>query len=147
MAILDKLLGVTGAVRDKVKQTFGDPQAALEGRFEGRFEDGAAASEAGLFGPALDVPGAFSALGLSEGATLAAVREACRVQSRTIHPIARRDGFDSEAARALDRLLEALELLEEHLVPLTPSPDRRGGGSGGEAPPASRRKRATPRAR
>jgi hypothetical protein len=138
MAILDKLIGVGEAVRDKIKETFGDPQDGLA------VDDGESAADAPA-GEALDVAGAFAALGLAEGASLADVREAYRAMSRHHHPIARRDGAQSEAARTLDRLLEALELLEEHLVPLTGGPF--GGGSGKAAPPPPRRKRATARAR
>lgn len=157
MAILDKLRGVGEAVRDKVKETFGEPTG--EGSEEGTAD--VRGQEAPEGPPPLDVHGAFALLGLAEGATLADVRESYRALARRHHPIARRDGIDSEAARTLDRLLEALELLEEQLVPLAG-----GGGAGSGAGPAGggasagpamgttggagsapRRKRATPRGR
>lgn len=142
MAILDKVLGVGEAVRDKLKETFGDPDLS------GLDDDVDAESEgaAGEGTAALDPAAAYAALGLAEGATLADVREAYRALARYHHPIAARDGLDSDAQRALDRLLEALELVEEQLVPLSPS-----GGSGGVTPrasrPSPRRKRATARTR
>lgn len=141
MAILDKVLGVGEAVRDKLKETFGDPDLSVDDDV-----DADANGSSGEGTAALDPTAAYTALGLAEGATLADVREAYRALARYHHPIAVRDGLDSDAQRALDRLLEALELLEEQLVPLTPS-----GGSGGVTPRASRppprRKRATARTR
>jgi hypothetical protein len=137
MAILDKVLGVGGAVRDKLKETFGEPDVNVDDDVDGELgEHGEAAA-------ALDPAGAYTTLGLAEGATLADVREAYRVLARHHHPIALRDGQESDAQRALDRLLEALELLEEHLVPLGGS----GGVTGRASPPPPRRKRATARAR
>lgn len=149
MAILDKVLGVGEAVRDKLKETFGEPDTS-------GLDDDSSDADGDTSGegvPALDPPGAYAALGLAEGATLADVREAYRALARYHHPIAARDGVDSDAQKALDRLLEALELLEEHLVPLGPlGPGAgAGGGSGGVTPRASRppprRKRATARKR
>jgi hypothetical protein len=147
MAILDKVLGVGEAVRDKLKETFGEPSLDSDA-----LDDDADASgdSSGEGGAALDPAGAYAALGLAEGATLADVREAYRALARYHHPIAARDGLESEAQRALDRLLEALELLEEHLVPLSPSSSGGAAGSGvtGRAsPPPPRRKRATARKR
>lgn len=147
MAILDKVLGVGGAVRDKLKETFGEPDlSGVDGDGDGDAESDAASGDGA---PALDPAGAYAALGLAEGATLADVREAYRALARYHHPMAVRDGVESDAQRALDRLLEALELLEEHMVPLSPSSG--GGGSGGVTPRASRpppkRKRATARTR
>lgn len=145
MAILDKVLGVGEAVRDKLKETFGEPDLSsvdddVDAETDSSSEEGASA---------LDPASAYAALGLADGATLADVREAYRALARHHHPIAARDGLESDAQRALDRLLEALELLEEHLVPLSPSSS--GPGSGGVTPRASRppprRKRATARTR
>lgn len=145
MPILDKLRGVGEAVRDKVKETFGEGEGATEEGAEPGLEEG---PEGRALEPALDVAGARKLLGLSDGATLADVREAYRALARRHHPLARRDGMDSEAARTLDRLLEALELLEEHLVPLAGAgPASGGAGSGGRAEPPPRRKRATARKR
>lgn len=152
MPILDKLRGVGEAVRDKVKETFGEGEGATdEGAEPGGIEE---EGEGRALEPALDVDGALKLLGLGvlhpDDATLADVREAYRALARRHHPIARRDGMDSEAARTLDRLLEALELLEEHLVPLAGAGPGGGGapsGSGGRAEPPPRRKRATARKR
>jgi hypothetical protein len=143
MAILDKVLGVGEAVRDKLKETFGDPDLSgadddVDAESEGASGEGASA---------LDPAAAYAALGLSEGATLADVREAYRSLARYHHPIAARDGLESDAQRALDRLLEALELLEEHLVPLAPSTSGSGSVTPRAARPPPRRKRATARTR
>lgn len=145
MAILDKVLGVGEAVRDKLKETFGEPDlSSVDDDVDAESEGASGEAEA-----ALDPAGAYAALGLAESATLADVREAYRALARYHHPMAVRDGVESDAQRALDRLLEALELLEEHMVPLSPSSG--GGGSGGVTPRASRpppkRKRATARTR
>src|SRR5689334_20111460 len=114
MAILDKVLGVAEVARDKWKETFGDPMDGANVDGDDEDVDG---SEGPDGGPPLDVAGAYLALGLADGANLADVREAYRALAKYHHPIAVRDGVDSDAQRALDRCLEALELLEETLVP------------------------------
>jgi hypothetical protein len=135
MAILDKVLAVGDAVRDKWKETFGEPTA-------GALDDEPADADGATPGAPLDVPQAYAALGLAEGATLADVREAYRALARAWHPLMRRDGPTSDAAQALDRLLDALELLEQHLLPLS-------GSAGASGTPAARaapkRRRATER--
>ena len=136
MAILDKLRGVGEAVRDKVKETFGEPS---DTNSEDADDDDSVLAAAE---PALDPAGAYAALGLSEGATLADVRDAYRTKARQQHPLASLDGVNSEAQRTLDRLLEALELLEEQLVPLTPHAP---GVTPRVSAPPPRRKRATAR--
>ena len=135
MAILDKVLGVGEAVRDKLKETFGDPTGSVD-------DDGAAGDDEPTGGPPLDLAGAYAALGLAETATLADVREAYRAMAKHWHPLARRDGDDSEAQRTLDRLLDALELLEEQLVPLSGVPTAARAPA---APAPPKRKRATER--
>src|SRR5687767_6722740 len=137
MAILDKLLGVADAAREKYKETFGEPQ-----HDDMSLDDDASNEPDAPLDPPLDVPGAYAALGIAEGATLADVREAYRALARYHHPMAQRDGVDSDAQRALDRLLEALELLEETLVPLSGSV-----GPVKTSQPPPRRKRATARKR
>ena len=136
MAFLDKIFGVGGAMRDKVKATFGAPDLSS-------VHDNDAGDDAGDAAP-LEAAGAYAALGLAEGATLADVREAYRAMARHHHPMAVRDGVDSEAHRALDHLLDALELLEEQLVPLAPAS---GGTSPRTSRPPATRKRATVRER
>lgn len=136
MAIFDKIRGVGEAVRDKVKQTFGEPSSSDGDPHEDESAPAAAA-------PALTPEAAYALLGLAEGVTLADVRTAYRALARDRHPIAVREGADSEAQRALDRLLEALELLEEQLVPLAgATPVTRAASES-----SLRRKRATARTR
>ena len=79
--------------------------------------------------------------------TLADVREAYRAKARALHPNAKRDGDESQAQQDLDRLLLALELLEEHLVPLNPvaGAPSSSSSSSSSTPPRSTRKRATKR--
>jgi hypothetical protein len=136
VAIIDKLLSAGEVVRDKFKETFGDPTDDMPHDDElGEPGDNVDV------GPPLDVAGAYAALGLQEGATLADVRDAYRSLSRAWHPVAHRDGPESEGAKAMDRLLDALELLEEQLLPLP-------GATPAAATPrrnVSKRKRATQR--
>ncbi len=134
MAILDKVLGAGEALRDKLKETFGDPRDDDDARA------GSGPDELAFSGPPLDLAGAYAALGLAGDATLADVREAYRARARALHPLAVRDGVESSAQRELDRSLEALELLEEHLVPLSGAPP-----AASTPTPAPTRKRATPR--
>lgn len=135
MAIIDKLLSVGEVVRDKVKETFGDPNLST---LSDDSDDDASDTPST---DALDVAGAYAALGVAEGCTLADVREAYRALARYHHPIATRDGDDSDAQKALDCCLEALELLEEHMLPLSPTSSP---GTTPKAPPSTR-KRATAR--
>jgi hypothetical protein len=136
MAILDKILGAGEALREKVKGTFGEPALDADA-LDVTIEDHSA-----LAAPAVGAHRAYAVLGLADGATLADVREAYRALARHHHPFAVRDGLDSEAQRVLDGLLEALEVLEEHLVPLVPSGSR---ARIERTPPLPRRKRATAR--
>lgn len=134
MPLFDKLKGVGQAVSDKVKQTFGDPtpdDLLLRAEIE---------ADTRSIAPPLDVPAARAVLGVGKSATVEEVRDAARVRARALHPLARRDGVGSEAARTLLGDLEALELLEEHLTPLGAAREDTG-----HAPPAAHRTRATPR--
>ena len=112
-------------------------------QLDGDSADDLTAASAAEAASVLDVAGAWTALGLSEGATLADVRAAYRALTRYHHPQAQRGGDGSAAAMELDRLLEALELLEEHLVPTTAL----AGEHRPAAVAAATRKRATPRSR
>lgn len=130
MPILDKIKSVGAALKDKVGETFG------EGKAPDLDDDADVVAT-----PALDAAGARRALGVRDDATLADVREAYRRLARHHFGRARREGPESAAAHLLDRALDALELLEEELLPL--------GGDRGTTPagtPPPRRKRATPRA-
>ena len=89
VAIIDKLLSVGEVVRDKVKETFGDPTDDMPVDDDADAADSAAPSTAPL-----DLAGAYAALGLTEGATLADVRDAYRNLSRAWHPVAQRDGYN-----------------------------------------------------
>ena len=132
MAILDKLKSVGGAIKHKVAETFGDGHDDV-------LDD--LSTEPGEVTPALDAKAARRALDVGERATLADVREAYRRLARCHFARARHEGPDSAAAHLLDRALEALELLEEELLPL-------GGAAAATAghAPHAQRKRATPRA-
>lgn len=142
MAILDKLKSVGESVRDKVKETFGEPDtSSLDHDADANADD----ADAGPASAALDVAGAYAALSVKEDATLADVREAYRALARHHHPAAVRDGDASAAQHKLDTALEALELLEEHLVPLSPSASPNGGPPAKPSAPTSMRKRATAR--
>jgi hypothetical protein len=115
MAILDRLKGAADAAREKLKETFGEPKPDDD-------------REDVELTPALDVGSAYALLQLGEAATLAEVRDAYRGKAKA----ALATGADG------DRLLEALELLEEHLVPLA-------AAAAQTAPTKPGRKRATPR--
>lgn len=131
MAILDKLKSVGAALKGKVEETFGEGRAHELGD-EGELGHVAA--------PALDAPAARRILDVKDDASLADVREAYRRLARSHFGRARREGPDSAAAHLLDRALDALELLEEELLPLSGSAPAAAKG-----PAAPTRRRATPR--
>lgn len=141
MAILDKLKSVGGAIKDKVGETFGDGRAAVD--------DDELGSEPSVEPtPALDLEGARRALDIDERANLAEVREAYRKLARELYPRARKEGADSAAQGVLDRALQALELLEQELLPLggaAAGPSSAAAASGSKPTATSKRKRATPR--
>jgi hypothetical protein len=136
MAILDKLAGLGGAVKNTFDRAFGDGGNRHEDEVDDD-DDGEAAA-------ALDVEGAWGVLGLTATATLDDVRAAARALARQAHPAT----VDKEASAltAFARIASAAELLEEHLLPLSPAVAGSSTSKGSSTTtPTSTRTRATAR--
>ncbi|MDP2344089.1 MAG: J domain-containing protein [Deltaproteobacteria bacterium] len=110
MAILDKLAGLGGAVKNTFDRAFGDTSNDADNIDD----DADAAPEV----PGLDVDGAWVVLGLPPSSTLDDVRAASRALARVQHPASM--AKDLDAITALGRIAQASELLEEHLLPMVP---------------------------
>lgn len=137
MAILDKLVGLGGAVKDTFDRTFGDPSKHADDDANDSDSDDVEAAAAAR---ALDVPGAWAVLGLAPSSTLDDVRAAASAIARAHHPAAARK--DDAGTAALARTAAAAELLEEHLLPLVPN---NVAGKPRTTTPTSKRARATAR--
>ena len=115
MSLWDKLSDARDLVKDEYQRHFGenDPYAKVG-------EAGASPAPEVGFVPSVETADqAYARLGLSGGNTLDEVRAAYRSLAMTWHPRAHREGTETSLARRhLDGFLEALELLEEHLLPL-----------------------------
>ena len=133
MAILDKLAGLGGAVKDTFDRTFGDPSKNAGDTDDDDDDDDAAAPAV------LTVEGAWAVLGIAPSATLDDVRASSRALARAQHPGS--VNKDEAATTSLARIAEASELLEEHLLPLAPGNAAKPGTT-----PTSTRARATARA-
>jgi DnaJ-class molecular chaperone len=116
MSLLDKLAEVADIAKSEYQRHFGDedPDGVHEGGFGTSDEGGAA------FLPAIRTPEqAYERLELSASASLDEVRARYREVAQLWHPRAQQDGEAADRARKhLDGYLDALEVLEEHLLPL-----------------------------
>lgn len=119
-SILEKLADIGELVSTAYQKHFGeeDPDAPGVGDDEGLSPSGLA--------PVTDPETAYRVLELPENATLDEVRAAYRRMAQHYHPQTRlAEDAQADAARQLMRsLLEALEVLEEHLLPLPAAPKR-----------------------
>ncbi len=153
MSLLSRLAGLPASLKESWKKTFGDVDVALDDETTDAAPTGGVVSSR----PALTLPQAWGIVGVVPGATLDEVRAAARARAQALHPrVADREaaGRDEEAQRALEQLIAASELLEEHLLPAVRGSAPAPGGTSTAAakttmttPVAARagRVRATPR--
>lgn len=114
MSLLDKLSEVADIAKSEYQRHFGDEDPNGEHSF-GEGDDSGSA-----FLPAIRSPEqAYERLELRDNSSLDEVRARYREVAMLWHPRAHQDGEQAERARRhLDGYLEALEVLEEHLLPL-----------------------------
>ena len=114
MSLLDKVLEVADIAKSEYQRHFGDEDPDGEHAPLGGGDDG------GTFLPAIKTPEqAYERLELNVNASLDEVRARYREVARVWHPRAQQDGEPADRARKhLDGYLDALEVLEEHLLPL-----------------------------
>ncbi|MBM4279466.1 MAG: hypothetical protein FJ137_01450 [Deltaproteobacteria bacterium] len=145
MSLLSRLAGLPASLKDSWKKTFGDVDVPLD--------DASDAAAAVAARPAMAVAQAWGVVGVPASATLDDVRAAARARGAALH--ARVVAQDADAAPALEQLVTASELLEEHLLPAlrgsAPSASALSTTAGATpaaapSPPRSGRVRATPRA-
>ena len=142
MSLLNRLAGLPAAWKETWKKTFGDGDAAEDVVDAG---DDVAPSR-----PSLPLEQAWSVVGVRPQATLDDVRAAARARARALQAGAA--ARDAQAARELEQLALASELLEEHLLPAVKGSAPASGtssssdaGGGVRPPPGGGRVRATPR--
>jgi hypothetical protein len=148
MSFLNKLAGLPASLKESWKKTFGDVDVVLDDAVDDAASDGVHAPPRAR----LSLERASEIIGVSSGAALDEVRAAVRGRARALHPrvVAR----DPTAAAAMDELVAASELLEEHLLPAlrgsapaassTTAPTATAPAAAASAPRAGRQ-RATPR--
>jgi hypothetical protein len=114
MSLLDKVLEVADIAKSEYQRHFGDEDPDREHDTSGGEDSG------GTFLPAIKTPEqAYERLELSVNASLDEVRARYREVARLWHPRAHQDGDQADRAQKhLDGYLDALEVLEEHLLPL-----------------------------
>jgi hypothetical protein len=144
MSLLNRLAGLPAAWKETWKKTFGDGDAA---------EDVVdAVDDLSPSPPSLPLEQAWAVVGVRPHATLDDVRAAARARARSLQAGAA--GRDTQAARELEQLALASELLEEHLLPAVkgsaPAPasgplSSSDAGGGARPPSGGGRVRATPR--
>lgn len=114
MSLLDKLSEVADIAKSEYQRHFGDEDPNGE-HSHGDTDDGGSA-----FLPAIrSAEQAYERLELGEHSSLDEVRARYREVAKLWHPRAHQDGEAGERARKhLEGYLDALEVLEEHLLPL-----------------------------
>lgn len=114
MSLLDKLAEVGDRVRDGIERRFGDDDVD-----EHELDELLGTSSAPAAPQVKSADQAYERLGLTPDSTLDEVRASYRALAQRWHPRAQQGGEAADRAqRELDGCLEALEVLEEHLLPL-----------------------------
>jgi hypothetical protein len=146
MSLLTRLAGIPSSLKDTWKRTFGDGDEGVA------LDDGGPDELVAPTTPKLSPEEAFGVLGLPVTATLDQVRQQARFRARGLHAavVAR----DPAASAALERLVQASELVEELLLPalrgsapVSPGAPSSASASSSTSPltTPSRRQRATAR--